>query len=127
MAELAALDVERRDHIVIISIAGEIDVSNAEVLTDQITDFLGSAPRPVIDFASVTYFDSSGVRMLVTLANKMAERGDVLHLIVPADSPTERVLSIVGVSTFANVHADVEDALFYLRRDEAPYGRRLDT
>ncbi len=111
MDELATLNIEDRDGASIVHLAGEIDISNADSIMERIVEELSSSRRDVIDLSAVTYLDSTGVRMLVTLAARANARDSTLHVVVPDDAAIRRILMLVDLSRFATLHEAVADAL----------------
>ena len=98
MNELASLIVDQHDDIVIGVLSGEIDQSNAMELEAAVTDAVPNTVRGlVLDLSGLTYIDSAGVRLLLSLAGRLRWRGQDLALSAPLDSRCRRVLSMAGV------------------------------
>jgi anti-anti-sigma factor len=82
---------------VVVSLAGEIDLSTAPRLAGTITDLLGEAPpRLVLDMAGVTFCDSQGLGTLVVLSRKAGLAHSCLVLTNVGDFLL-RVLDITGL------------------------------
>ena len=97
MNELASLIVDQHDDIVIGVLSGEIDQSNAMELEAAVTDAVPNTVRGlVLDLSGLTYIDSAGVRLLLSLAGRLRWRGQDLALSAPLDSRCRRVLSMAG-------------------------------
>ena len=56
-------------------------------------------PRPVVlDLSAVTFFDSSGVRLVDTLARECGARATPFRVVAPPGGPSRRVLELVGLA-----------------------------
>jgi anti-sigma B factor antagonist len=96
--ELANLDFESRDRVLVARLTGEIDMSNAvEVstsLTDQITnDVLGV----VIDLTGMRYLDSAGILMLFRLSEHLEASGHGLRIVLAPGSVIAKTLELVDL------------------------------
>lgn len=79
-------------------VAGEIDISNIDVLSEALTTANDHTRRPItVDLSAVKYMDSAGINVLF----KHADEIDRLHLIVHPF--LFRVLTISGLSEIATV------------------------
>jgi anti-anti-sigma factor len=116
MSDLASFVVARRDDIVIGELTGEIDQSDAAELEGLITDAVPNSVRGlVLDLSGVTYIDSAGVRLLLSLAGRLRWRGQNLVLAAPPDSRSRRVLSMVGVGSKVMLETNVDAAVSRMR------------
>jgi anti-anti-sigma factor len=61
--------------------------------------------------ARASNLDSSGVALLLRLAERLQTRRRQLHLVVPRGSPVRRVLVFTGLPRVIPVEARLEDAL----------------
>jgi anti-anti-sigma factor len=115
MSELSHLDVSG-DDVVIARLSGEIDLSNAMDVGDQLA---GSVPNTalglVLDLTATTYLDSSGVHLVFDLAERLRTRQQQLRIVVPAGAPVRRVLRIVELDDTVPVLATVDEAVEQIR------------
>jgi anti-sigma B factor antagonist len=82
---------------VVLSLAGEIDLSSAPRLAAIVTELLKEAPpRVVLDMARVTFCDSQGLGTLVVLSRKATLAQSCLVLTNVGDFLL-RVLDITGL------------------------------
>ncbi len=98
--------VATEDGIRTVALSGEIDLSNAVGVEDRIldvttNDLLGL----VLDLTGVTYLDSTGLKLLFTLATRLEISQIELELVVADDSPVRRVLDLSGVGMSVPVRA----------------------
>ena len=116
MSDLASFVVDRRDDVAIGTLTGEVDLSNAMELEGLITDAVPNTVRGVVlDLSGVSYVDSAGVRLLLSLAGRLRWRGQDLVLAAPPDSRCRRVLSMVGVGSKVMLETNLDAAVSRLR------------
>lgn len=110
MVDFARLEVAEHDGLVVVRIYGEIDLSNVDQIQAMLEDVLTDRPRQIVDLSHTTYFDSTGLRMLFTLAARLRSRRQELHLIAPVGTPPRRILDLTGFERIAPVHASLSEA-----------------
>lgn len=99
MRELASVSLGRSDGIVLAEVSGEIDLSNAEDLRDEIAQWASNEDRAVIvDLTSVTYADSAGMNLLFVLARQLKDHGQIFGAVVPSESQPRRAFDVVGMA-----------------------------
>lgn len=95
IADVVALDVA---DMRVVQVRGEIDLSNARDLLDEIGDAVRSGATTItVDLSAVSFLDSSGIAMLFQLRQRIAYSRQELRLVVPPGSPIRRVLELTGV------------------------------
>lgn len=112
MTRGAAVRVQdRRGGFVVAGVSGAMDYATEETLRAELSDLVVQEVRVVIlDLADVDFFDSSGVRLLLGLRNRMQSLDGALSLAaVPA--PVHRLLSRLGIDTFLSMYATAGAAL----------------
>ena len=86
-----------------VSVAGEVDVSNASELRSALEGALAQdAPEIEVDMAQVPYIDSTGIGVLVGCAHTAKDAGKRLTIARPQRN-VSRVLGLLGVSDELNV------------------------
>ena len=104
MTELANLDVASANGVVVATLSGEIDLSNAAQITRAV---VGGVPNEavglVMDLSDVAYLDSAGVRMLAELERRLGWRSQVFRVVAPDGSRTRKVLSLAGLDGLAGL------------------------
>jgi anti-anti-sigma factor len=109
---LARVEGEQQGTICLVRLHGEIDLSNAHEVSSAIGTVMGQEARwLVVDLSDITYLDSSGVALLLRLAERLQTRRRQLHLVVPRGSPVRRVLVFTGLPRVIPMEARLEDAL----------------
>jgi stage II sporulation protein AA (anti-sigma F factor antagonist) len=89
---------------IVVSLDGEIDLSNAAAVDAEIKDALDGRSPVVIDLTGTTYIDSAGLRLLFALARSI-EGG--LNIVIPERSPIRRVVSMVGLGKVATLVSEL--------------------
>ena len=112
MSTLAEIAVERRDASVVAHLRGEVDMTNAAYVRDELLDAVpNDALALVVDLDRCRYLDSAAIEVVFDLARRLQRRRQELRLLVPDSSPLGRVLVLTDVNSVAPVHATLESAL----------------
>ncbi len=90
---MAAIDVSTGPTGTTISLAGEIDLANVEDVANRLATEL-RAPKVTLDLREIRYLDSSGIRMLIDVAQLGDARRIDLELVVAPDSMVAKVLAL---------------------------------
>jgi anti-anti-sigma factor len=118
MSQPARVSVARDGELVMVAVTGDIDMANAAELEGTILEAVpNDAAGLVFDASELTYLDSSGVRLLLSVAARLRWRGLGFVLVAPAGSRCRRVLSLAGVDGAFSVEAATGDASARLRAD----------
>jgi anti-sigma B factor antagonist len=115
MSDLSHLDVSG-DDVVIARLSGEVDLSNAAEVGDELAKAVpNSALGLILDLTATTYLDSSGVHLVFDLAERLRTRQQQLRIVVPTGAPIRRVLRIVELGDTVPVLASVDEAVESVR------------
>ena len=102
--------VQREPAHVIVTVAGEIDISTADRLRERLFD-LAAGDRPVVaDLDQVSLADATGLGVLVGAARRAAAHPTSLH-VVCAQPQTLRLLRLAGLDRQIPVARTVDEAL----------------
>jgi anti-sigma B factor antagonist len=116
MTPLADVHFATIDHVVVVRLEGEIDMSNASELGTAITARVpGDAAAVVLDLGAVDYFDSAGIHMIFELRERLRHRGQAIRLVVAPDSPIAATLRYTDVSGTIGAADSVQGAIGDLR------------
>ena len=108
--EAAVTSVELRDGGTVVSLAGELDLYNAEDVRAALLVACADDPAVlVVDLAAVTFIDSTALGVLIEARSRLAER-DGFRLASPG-LETRRALEISGLDRHFSVFDTVADAL----------------
>jgi len=109
--ELATIGFEDAERATVASIGGEVDMSNADRLLDELMAHVGSAPWLVIDLTGCSYLDSAGLRAIARVDLRCRDVGAGLRLVVDPAGAIDRVLTMTGMSEVLTVDRSLADAL----------------
>jgi anti-anti-sigma factor len=102
--------VDRAGDRVVVHLAGELDLYNANQVRDALLACCDEQPeRLVVDLAAVEFIDSTALGVLVEARSRMADR-QAFALAAPGPE-TRRALEVSGLDKHFTVHASVEEAL----------------
>lgn len=100
------IDTEVTPELTTVSVAGEVDVSNAHEMGDVLDELVAQGARKVdVDLSAVPYIDSTGIGVLVGAAHRISEADGEMTISKPQPNVL-RVLTLLGVGTEFHVHED---------------------
>ena len=112
MNALAEITVELEGASVVARLKGEVDMTNATWVHDELLHSVpNGAIRLIVDLSATRYLDSAAIALLFDIARRLSRRRQALRLVMPAGSPLERVLELTEVGTVAPIHGDLASAL----------------
>ena len=101
--------VEERNGAVVLRLAGELDLYNADEIRNALTAAIdGGAPRIVIDMSGVDFVDSTALGVLIEARSKLGYDG---VLLAAPQLETRRTLEVSGLDRHLPVHESVDGAL----------------
>ena len=102
--------------IVVASVVGEIDMSNAAELGDALAMRLTNESRGlVLDLTACDYVDSAGIHVLYELHERLRTRGLGLRIVAGPDAAVAPALEIADVLRAMGSADNVEAAIASLR------------
>jgi anti-anti-sigma factor len=108
----AELLLETRDGSVVAQLGGEVDMSNASYVRDQLLASMSNeAIALVLDISGCRYLDSAAIEVLFDVSRRLARRRQELRIVMPPSSPLRRVIELTEVHTAAPVYESLEGAL----------------
>jgi anti-anti-sigma factor len=108
----AEIVLERRDESVVARLTGEVDMSNASYVRDQLLESMpNDAIVLVLDISGTRYLDSAAIGVLFDVSRRLARRRQELRLVMPPDSPLRRVIQLTEVHTAAPVFESLDEAV----------------
>ena len=99
-----------REGVPVVWAAGEIDVSTAPRLREQLTSLPIDADRVVVDLSDVTFLDSTGLGVLVASWKRCQESDASLDLVV-ARPRIMKVLEVTGLNAVFTIFGSLEEAI----------------
>jgi anti-sigma B factor antagonist len=102
-----AVGVQRRDHATIVQPRGELDLATIDTLRSALDAAIAEAlqaelsgidtcARLVLDLRGLSFIDSNGLHLLVTLDERAQRDGFQLTLLAPA-APIDRAIQLCGL------------------------------
>jgi anti-sigma B factor antagonist len=102
--------ISRADGAVVVSLAGELDLYNAQQVRDALLECCAEGPsRLVVDLSGVKFIDSTALGVLIEARTKLPNtRG---FLLAAPGMEAKRALEISGLDRHFTVHDSLDDAL----------------
>ena len=109
---LARLEIEQRGRALVVRVEGEVDLSNADEIRDDVSRAVPhDAAGVALDLTATTYLDSSGIRLLFDLAQRLHARRQQLVLVVTDQALVRRVILLTKLDDAVPLYAKLDDAL----------------
>jgi anti-sigma B factor antagonist len=110
LRKAAVSSVETRDDVVIVQLAGELDLYNAAAVRDALLQASAANPgRVVVDLSEVEFIDSTALGVLIEARSRFPNRK--AFLLASPGLETRRALEISGLDRHFAVHETVDSAL----------------
>jgi anti-sigma B factor antagonist len=94
----------------VVAVGGEIDMATCDQLHDFVQQVVGAgALHVVLDFAEVTFMDSSGLGVLTDWFKRLRDEGGRLS-VAAVTRPVQSVLRVSAVDQVLGVYDSVENA-----------------
>jgi len=111
LGETATLQILGGSPNVVVAMAGEIDLANADTGEERIVAGVpNEADRLILDLSAVTYLDSAGVRLILGVNERLHLRRQELRLVVPETAPIQRLLEITRLGVQVPIFATVAES-----------------
>jgi anti-anti-sigma factor len=112
MPELARLSLESKGDVELARVAGEVDASNVDDLSQRLLASVSNQARAVvIDLRDTSYIDSSGISLIFDAAARLRNRRQELRLVVTPRSFVGEVLAAVSMEQSVAIDPALDDAL----------------
>jgi anti-sigma B factor antagonist len=109
MAPIEQLSFEPHGDFVLARVVGDVDLSNVPFVQQQLLEAVpNTATALVLDLFRTDYLDSSGVRLIFELQERLGNRGQKLGLLVARDSIVNRVLTLTEVHTVVPMSCSID-------------------
>jgi len=109
--ELATIEFGQAERATVVTIGGEVDLSNADRLLDELMARIGATPWLVLDLTTCSYLDSAGLRMIARVDVRCRTVGSGLRLVVEPGGSIDRVLAMTHMDQVLTVDTHLRDAL----------------
>lgn len=109
---LARVQVSAVGDLIVVSVDGEVDISNIHDVTKAIVEGARPAARGLIlDLSRTRYLDSHGVKLIFELRSGLETRRQSLRIVVPEGSPLRRLFEIFALGDAVPLDPSREAAL----------------
>lgn len=116
MKQLADVALEVDSGTVVAHVRGEVDLSNVDDVRNVLIDAVSHESEClVLDLTDTTYLDSTGVRLLFELAERLQGRRQELRLVINEGALVHRVVMLTELHQRVPLDATVAQALDALR------------
>lgn len=110
--ELARLSRESQGDVELAHVAGEVDASNVDDLSQRLLDSVPNRARAlVLDLSETSYIDSSGISLIFDAAARLKNRRQELRLVVTPRSFVGEVLAAVSMEESVAIDPVLDEAL----------------
>jgi anti-anti-sigma factor len=104
------LSTSRADDRAVVTAAGEVDLETAAQLGDHALEALRDvSPHLVLDLSGVTFMDSTGLKVLLSIQRRADLSGGTLAL-AGATRPVRKILALTGLDQTFRLFDSVADA-----------------
>ena len=118
MKPLAQVVVDARGAAVVAHLLGEVDLSNVEEIRTLLVDAVShDTEHLILDLTKTEYLDSTGVRLLFELAERLQGRRQQLRLVVNDDALVRRVVVLTQLDQRVPLDRTVDQAMAALGRE----------
>ncbi|ABR31037.1 anti-sigma factor antagonist [Thermosipho melanesiensis] len=109
-------NIERKDGIPIVQITGEIDISNAQNFKKFVLDnILNKGEKNcILDFSNMSYIDSSGLGILVSLHKSFKINGGEIVL-VNLNNNVQNLFRMTSLDKALNLKGSIDEAIKFLK------------
>jgi anti-anti-sigma factor len=107
----ARVDVSVDGGHVRIAVAGEVDLANTVVVEEQIVAAITNQVTSVsVDLGEVEYLDSAGMRILFSLASRLAGLQIAFEVVAPVGSAARRLAEVSGLASLVALRPPLDRA-----------------
>jgi anti-sigma B factor antagonist len=107
---------EKQGNVLVMAITGRLDTITSKTLEDRLIPLIEAGEtRVLIDFATLDYISSAGLRVLLLAARKVSQ-GNGRIALCTLRPPIKTVFDIAGFSTVFPLFASRDDALNHLQQ-----------
>lgn len=108
MSDLATVTTTDLAGARLLSVSGEVDLSNVGTVMSAITAAIPSdASLIIVDLSETAYLDSTGLAMLFQVNRQLGYTRQEFCLVVPLDSPIRRVMELTNLTRVIRVEETI--------------------
>ncbi len=95
--ELVQMELEHANGVLVVRLAGEIDLSNVDQLQQRLDVLVAPGQDVILDLTGVAYLDSQGLRLLVQLHESHVSSGSKFQVVAPPGGIAREVLEMTSI------------------------------
>ena len=108
---MQSIYVSRKNNTVILTLKGRVDATTSGQIHERIMDEIEKGcQKMIIDFASVSYISSSGLRIIIFTSKTLSKKSGSLTLCALNDN-VQKIFEISGLSRLFHITEDIPSAL----------------
>ena len=92
------IEKEYAGNVTTLKISGRLDTTTAPALEATVSEVIGNCEQLILDFASLEYISSAGLRVLLKAQKSMAKKGGMKLLNV-----NETIMEIFEITGFCDI------------------------
>ncbi len=102
---------EIENGIQVLKLVGVLDVQGVDAIDTKFAGYsTGDKSKVLVDMSEVEFLTSIGIRLLVTTAKSVANRGGKLVLLNPNEN-VKGVLEMTGIMDIIPIHSSLQEAV----------------
>jgi serine/threonine-protein kinase RsbW len=105
------INIKSKDSVLVISVEGELTLNNRERAQRDMEQILEEGKNIIIDGASLTYVDSSGLGLFLEINNKLKQKGQMSLAFVNLNSIVRKSLEVTHLVQIMPIYNSEEEAL----------------
>jgi anti-anti-sigma factor len=110
--EVGTLEVQGDEQRLVAALIGEIDIACSDAISAELVQLLDrDIELVVLDLSRTTYIDSSGIRMIFSLARSLEASNRQFRLVVSDEAIVRRVVILSRLDAAIPIFSALEDAL----------------
>ena len=103
--------IEHINDFAVFTLSGRADIFGAEKLESEFKNLLAQGYNNfILDFSKVSYFSSTGMRVIIALKNKLDENGGKLR-IIQMSRMVEKILKALDLYDMYEIYDNIEQAV----------------
>ena len=104
------LSTHQVDDLAVVTVGGEVDLDTASQLGDHALDAVrDTSPHVVLDLTGVTFMDSTGLKVLLSIQRRAELAGGSFGVAGPSRS-VRKILALTGLDQTFALHDTVDEA-----------------
>jgi anti-anti-sigma factor len=102
-----SISSHRLEHGIVIELFGDVDLATAPIAEEELRRAESSEELIVLDLQSVSFMDSTGIRMVIGADQRLRERGGTLR-IVRVPHQVHKLFELVGITDRLTIDGSFE-------------------